>query len=505
MKKIFQIISFIIIFSPGISIGQNVFSNVYVDMNGYTEVHSGANSCDGGYVLAGYHEDEMMILRLDSIGNMLWKRAIENNYDNNTGMITSTRDSCYIVVGNFYDNNKSINYIQAVKFNDSGDTLWAYGYKLDQGKVPSSVTSTNDGGFIISCNHSVIGPSIIKINESGALEWAKNYICGFLDYASDIIQTTDSAYIICGNTNENAFLLKIDLQGDTIWSRSYFSENNSWTRAYNLEYLDNSIFTIFLTDDDCLLVKLDNSGNIIWSKYLFTYYNSWYPRPYEGFIIKKDLYSDLIVVTPPFAYLFDIAGEIKWVSYYELWKTDVIPCIDKGGLVIGNGPIPGVDNSIYNQTHIGVYKTDSTGVGEYCIGPTMMGTSSYELSDTSIMTYIEETGTLENLNPEINDFPLWIDPGCVTMFSNTEERDENKEIMIFPNPAKDHLNISIENFNKDHYILKIYDSLGRLHKTHTVTEEKTRIQLQEFLNGIYFLFLESNNKIISKQKFIIAR
>ena len=492
----------ILFLSPIISYGQNVFSNVYVDMNGNTESHSGTNSFDGGYVLSGYHEDDIMILRLDSIGNMIWKRAIENNYDNNIGLITSTKDSCYIVVGNFYDNNKAINYIQAVKFNDYGDTLWAFGYKLNNGKTPSAVSKTSDGGCIITCNHQYTGPSIIKINSDGSLDWAKNYYVGFLDYASDIKQTSDSAYIVCGYSDEKAFLLKIDNQGDTIWSRSYFAENNTWTRAFGLEYLNNRIFTFIITDDNCLIVKMDNMGNVIWAKYLFSYY--WYHYPYEGIRIKRDLFENLVFVNPPFAVSMDSIGEVNWSSFFDLWRTDIIPCKDKGGLIIGNGPIHGVDNGIYNQPHIGVYKTDSTGNGEYCLGPTYLYTSMYNINDSILNFFVEEVGTQKNLSPNINDFPLWIDPGCVTFFSNKEELNNRIDIEIYPNPAKEYINVRTNYSNTEECEIIIQDQLGRILNTIPVCHEQTIINIDKYSKGIYFLLLQSKNKIIANQKFIIS-
>jgi len=103
---------------------------------------------------------------------------------------------------------------------------------------------------------------------------------------------------------------------------------------------------------------------------------------------------------------------------------------------------------------------------------------------------------------------LYVDEICVSSDNGTCElvnsiKDENPQsyISIYPNPAKDKLNILVP-FKSKNATIKIYNSMGAL-----VIDEKINsntIDVGQLENGVYVLNLYHNNEIYSS-KFLISK
>jgi hypothetical protein len=89
--------------------------------------------------------------------------------------------------------------------------------------------------------------------------------------------------------------------------------------------------------------------------------------------------------------------------------------------------------------------------------------------------------------------------------SSVKENENNKTISVSPNPADNKIFVSFSNNILNKSNLKIYDLLGNL-----VTEkesngnDKIEIDTESFSNGIYYLKLEQENKIVSTKKIIVS-
>ena len=81
-----------------------------------------------------------------------------------------------------------------------------------------------------------------------------------------------------------------------------------------------------------------------------------------------------------------------------------------------------------------------------------------------------------------------------------------ENIRIYPNPAKDDINISIypEHISENTW-LNIYDYQGRLLKQIAVHNELTILNTADFNNGMYFCRLIVNDKTVTRQKFTIIK
>ena len=104
-----------------------------------------------------------------------------------------------------------------------------------------------------------------------AQEYTKLYGNSDSNQGLDLIKTSDNNLLIAGIEGSDAMLMKVDLNGDLLWSKSYGGDN---TELFYSVIEDNGFYymcgssTSYTVDSisDVFVVKTDLSGNIVWSK-----------------------------------------------------------------------------------------------------------------------------------------------------------------------------------------------------------------------------------------------
>ncbi len=97
------------------------------------------------------------------------------------------------------------------------------------------------------------------------------------DYAYAVQQTKDEGYIIAGYTisfgegNRDAYLIRTDVNGETLWTKTYGGSNTDYAWTVQQTKDDGFIFgahsgSFGAGSHDVYLVKSDLSGNVIWSR-----------------------------------------------------------------------------------------------------------------------------------------------------------------------------------------------------------------------------------------------
>lgn len=187
---------------------------------------------DGGYIVAGTSNsingdvtgnngsDDFWVVRLDSLGNIIWQKSLGGSSIDASQCIKQTTDGGYIVCGYTFSNNGDVsgnhgNYdAWIVKFNSLGTIIWQKtlgGTNNDQVKY---IQQTVDGGIILVGNSKSTDGDVsenqgdwdywvVKLDEIGTIHWQKSLGGSSFDEADCIEQTTDGGYVIAGRTNSN--------------------------------------------------------------------------------------------------------------------------------------------------------------------------------------------------------------------------------------------------------------------------------------------------------------
>jgi hypothetical protein len=123
------------------------------------------------------------------------------------------------------------------------DTLWTKYFGGEWRDYALEVVQTNDGGFAFAGQTYSYGAGdsdvwIVKTDANGDTIWTRTYGGSEWDGCFDIQQTTDEGYIAAGWRTDSfipgwpdVWLLKMDQNGDTLWSRIFGDQGHDIARS----------------------------------------------------------------------------------------------------------------------------------------------------------------------------------------------------------------------------------------------------------------------------------
>lgn len=163
-----------------------------------------------------------------------------------------------------------------VKIDNNGDRVWhnAFGFRYDE--VANQVIATQDGGYItVGTTDSDISNQkdiyIVKIDANGNRQWHYHYGSREIEEGFGIVEVNDG-YVIAGytkdtsNYDKDAYLLKIDRDGNILWAKKYGGSKDDEARAI-AKVDDGFVITGYTTSSEnyskeMYLLKVDSNGNL---------------------------------------------------------------------------------------------------------------------------------------------------------------------------------------------------------------------------------------------------
>lgn len=236
--------------------GPDVFCLVKVDANGDSldsRVYGGANSeqswnsiptSDNGYVLVGYTKSigiagcrKGWILKLDSAIDSVWADTTGVNAAfKNTEIwgVAEALNGDYVCGGFTNQAGGPGGYdFYAVRKNATGDTTrWAKRYGGASDDYCYTLAATSDDCFVLSgytksFTYGYEDFWLVKIDADGDTLWTRHYGGVLADICYSIIENDADELMLAGKTNSfgpgNAsyWLLKVSSAGDSLWSQAY--------------------------------------------------------------------------------------------------------------------------------------------------------------------------------------------------------------------------------------------------------------------------------------------
>lgn len=94
-------------------------------------------------------------------------------------------------------------------------------------------------------------------------------------------------------------------------------------------------------------------------------------------------------------------------------------------------------------------------------------------------------------------------PYDLSIVTGVEAHDINLEMIVFPNPTHNMLNLTFSDFNEIRKAsFKVTDAAGRLVMDKGIDKAQTEISLQDQASGVYFLSVIINNELKKQFKII---
>ena len=256
---------------------------------GVDAVYSVRQTSDGGYIATGNTNSfgagsqDIWLIKIDGERNVTWQKTYGGSAYDYANSVQQTADGGYIIAGSTESFGVASEDVWVLKLDGNGDVVWQKTYGGDANyDYANSIQQTADGGYIVAGFTTSFGEGngdawVLKLDGNGDVVWQKTYGGSGTDFAYFVQQTAEGGYIVAGFTrsfgesNGDAWLLKLDQDGNVTWQKAYGSTGtesaNSIQQTSDGGYIVAGTTTTFSTGPrDAWLLKLDQDGNVTWQK-----------------------------------------------------------------------------------------------------------------------------------------------------------------------------------------------------------------------------------------------
>jgi hypothetical protein len=422
---------------------------------------------DGGYIVAGRAANfppgsgVPLLMKLDAYGDTVWIKT-NFNYQGTFNTVHQLPDSGFIA-GGYIEQHSDAFFI--VRTSVTGDTLWTKTLSdstYDQSC--NSISTVSAGGFISVTN---VTPDtineyalLLRLDQNGDTIWTKRFYYNHYAFSPvSIFETSDHGFAMAGTnpfTGQGPmFLAHFDSTGDSLWLRTYNNVNSITMNAIATgdggfmlcgRHINNTAF-------NALLIKTDALGDTLWTRNYggtaidYAIANSVRQTNDGGFIFTGnvvELGGLNFDLTNLYLVKIDSLGNELWAQEYDEVRFESGECVQQTS--DGGYVVCGVTSNIYNDGIMDIYvvKTDASG------------------------------NTITAINS----------PNPV----------QNSGIEIFPNPA--HAHITISPLPAEAGEIEIYNALGAnvFVQSFTCVENKLQVPIN-LSHGVYFIRIKTVGKV----------
>lgn len=462
---------------------------------------------DGGYIVAGNTQStdsdvvgnhggyDYFIVRLDSIGNVKWKKTYGGTKDDNVYAVKECRDRCFVLAGTTKSNNGDVsgNHWNGslqnsdywiVKLDSIGGIIWQKTLGGNGSDIAYSIDECISGGYIvvgeassgwtsgdgdIDTSHSPIQSEawVVKLTDMGGIEWQKSLGGTGIDYAESIKQTNDGGYIIAGTTYSNngdvighnptngadGWIVKLNHLGAIEWQNPVGGSSEDYLQSviqcYDGGYLACGNTSSMDSDIsgshgnwESWVVKISNNGVIEWSK---VFGGALEDYAYSVFQTSD---SNYIVAATSLSIDGDIIDK-KGAMDYWLFK------LDESGKMVW-------------QKSFGGSNWDNPNSIEQCSDGNFIIAGYSRSNDKDVL-----------INKGLADY--WI---VKTKLENTVglENNNRAEFGFYPNPTTDILFIEANRYT----LITIHDLNGKIVQSQDI-DKQGQIDISSLSSGMYLL------------------
>lgn len=485
---------------------------------------------DGGYIITGVTQSgiigsnqDVVLIKTDSIGNMIWNKTYGGTDNEKGTCVQQTSDGGYIIAGSYYFGSGPQYRGILIRTNLNGDTVWTKIYG-DSDNIFSSIIQTSDGCYIVggTLSSGLSNGYLLKLDSMGNIIWEKR-IGGLIQSQSiniyEVQETSDNGYVAvgCAFGVTQTYLLKLNSNGDTLWSRTYPSGYaNSIQQTIDNGYIIIGLVTSSPNRKACF-TKVDSIGNIIWNKsYGLNGINL------ESFCIRQTNNGDYVALLsdlssqPIYVVRINSLGSFIWGKKYQSGTNgDLSYCVqqtsDEGFIFCGWRQA----SASSNTRDIYLTKTDLNGVSGCNETPYLFSvTDNVDPILNLSYPFVSESNTSNSFSVYTNSLSLIETTLCTTVGVNNIA-DKNT-ISIYPNPVSGILNLEYQSdktaspvglasglWPRERIEIEIINLLSQkvLEKTFETVSGGNIITLEvdQIPSGVYLLQVKSKDSIFTKK------
>lgn len=413
--------------------------------------------------------------------------------DLHSSIFTQTIDNEFVLAGAYYES--MLTYWEIYKTDSVGNIKSGGLMDIDYYNAPRCIEATSDSGYIIAG----IGDGYQNINfarfrrDSSCWELGIDQNENYFQEINSMAVGTNDDFVVTGRCSSNVFIMKISGEGDSLWSKKYFEETNSWGKSIVNSY-DNGYYCLAgETDVGVILIEINSNGDTLWTKVID---NSSYPVQVcttqdSCLLIAANKNNNTLVFIKT-----DKFGNQLWAKEYpndnnnNNWNFCVsIANTFDNGLISANSAGPNG-----NPDNFWLLKLVENGDSSYSITPSL--SKYFNLNPGKIMQTEDSLFVL--IAFDNNDTPRLIKTdstgNIITAISELVEPRINK-LKCYPNPFENEINIEFENIQSQNTALNIYNLSGQIvFSVSSFTGSHLSFSLNDFKSGVYLVELIVGNE-----------
>lgn len=251
---------------------------------------------DGRYVVAGMTHSRgegkkekkgAWIFELNAKGELKWEQPFGMSSIDRAYSVQQTKDRGYVVAGESHSKGSQAADALVLKFDAEKKFGWAQTYGSEQGNdIAYSIWQTEDGGYVVAGTKEVFVVAgtkevsrrrenawIFRLDAQGDRGWNKTFggednSCGISAHSNScksVQQTKEGGYVAAGFLDCKAWVVKLDAQGDTEWEKSFGGRGLG--RAQSVQQTKDGGYIVageisVKGSQDAWILKLDKDGNL---------------------------------------------------------------------------------------------------------------------------------------------------------------------------------------------------------------------------------------------------
>ncbi len=245
---------------------------------------------DGGFFVTGYTfshgtgDADVLAIRVDNKGDLIWARSY-GGAGSEYGYGCKALSDGYVVVGYTTSFGKGSKDLFLLKLDCSGKDIWSKTFGGASWDVGMAVDGNSENGYVVCGFTHSFGAGeedvyVIKTDAEGNKVWSKTFGGERYEFGNSIHIMGDGGYLVGATTgtfgkgNSDFFLIKIDADGNEVWTKSYGNEGRrgygfDWCHSMSLTRDGGSISVGYTDSQDIMdahVVKFDAKGSAVWNR-----------------------------------------------------------------------------------------------------------------------------------------------------------------------------------------------------------------------------------------------
>lgn len=466
-----------------------------------------------------------VLMRCDQSGNILWAKEYDSGNSDNAGKVALFPGGGYVIYANQLDTGSLNDNNIIFRTDTAGNILWSYGFIGNGIQTVQEIEVTSTGKVIFTgntsnCPNSFSCAYAAALSPAGAFLWANSIERNFVTTLNDAIFTSDNQIVVAGaildslTFIESGFVAKFDTTGNLTWANS-FSGSVSSDRFYAVA--ENSALQGYVLVGATLSSPTSNyDAHLLTCNYTGNYQSSGYAGNADGDEARQ---------------VFTISGTDVFIGGYSEAGNGInihaqgLNCsLDISNGNISNGALMGVNTDDEfvqaavsgNQGNIvqALQKNPLSIAGriDFLLSKTLTTGAVCNETPVSLTTnlsnYTDDFGatiTALTMNTGGTSFnaaasTLNASNGCVNI--GISENSGNFRLQLYPNPTQDYLMIDGDYFSGS--MLRILDGKGAVVLQQMIPAGRSLVSVRELAAGQYTAAVTTSG-VTASRNFMIAR